>query len=249
MKISASTLACFKEDMKDNLDFFEENKIEYVEFLHEFPSHNLDEDLLNSYNIKYTFHSPISDINIASLNPSIRKGSIKEIFYSLETANELDIDTVVVHPGSFPFLKFDFLDKIDEINRNSMLEIAEFASDLGVNTVFENMPNIKGFTYNKLEDLNQFLTDNDIGMCLDTGHANTMNYSPEDMYIPIVKHIHLNDNFSQNDDHLALGEGNIDFKSIIQNYESNNYDGIYVIEVNNKESILKSLKYLKALKL
>lgn len=249
MKIGASTLSCFKDDMKGNLDFFEENKIEYVELLREFPSRNLDEDLLNSYNLKYTIHSPISDINIASLNPSIRNGSIKEIFYSLEIANEFDIDTVVVHPGNIPFFAFDYLEKVDEINRNSMLEIAEFALDLGVNAVFENMPNIKGFTYNKLEDLNQFLTDNDIGMCLDTGHANTMNYSPEDMYLPIVKHIHLNDNFSQNDDHLALGEGNIDFKSIIQNYESNNYDGIYVIEVNNKESILDSLKYLEALKL
>ncbi len=248
MKIAASTLACFKEDMNDNLDFFEENKIEYIELLHEFPSRNLDEDLLNSYNLKYTIHSPISDINIASLNPSIRNGSIKEIFYSFKIANELDIDTVVVHPGTVPFLEFDFSDKIDEINRTSMIEIAEFALDLGVNPVFENMPNIKGFTYKKLEDLNQFLMDNDMSMCLDVGHANTMNYSPDDMYLPIVKHIHLNDNFSENDDHLALGEGKIDLKSIIQKYESNNYDDIYVIEVNNKESILKSLKYLKTLK-
>ncbi|WP_295722168.1 sugar phosphate isomerase/epimerase [uncultured Methanobrevibacter sp.] len=248
MKIGASTLACFKEDMKVNLDFFEENKIEYVELLYEFPSWSLDEDLLNSYNLKYTIHSPISDINIASLNPSIRNGSIKEIFNSFQIANELDIDTVVVHPGNIPFLAFDFQDKIDEINRTSMTEIAEFGLDLGVNAVFENMPNIKGFTYKKLEDLKQFLIENDFKMCLDTGHANTMNYSPEEMYLPIVKHIHLNDNFDENDDHLALGEGNIDLKSIIKNYESNNYDGIYVIEVNNKESILKSLNYLKALK-
>ena len=91
------------------------------------------------------------------------------------------------------------------------------------------------------------IRENDLKMCLDIGHANTMNYSSSELYFSIVKHIHLNDNNGDGDTHLALGEGNINIKSIINQYESNNYDGIYIIEVNNKESILKSLEYLKTL--
>ena len=62
----------------------EENKIEYVELDHDYPSRILDTDILNSYNLKYSIHAPITDINIASLNPSIRNSSLKEIFYSFE---------------------------------------------------------------------------------------------------------------------------------------------------------------------
>ncbi len=159
----------------------------------------------------------------------------------------MDIDTVVVHPGKVPFLGGDLLEKIDEINKDSMIEIGEFANDLGVTAVFENMPNIDGFTYKKLKDLSEFLIENDLSMCLDIGHANTMKYAASDMYLPIVKHIHAHDNLADDDTHLALGDGNIDFKTIFDTYESNNYDGVYVIEVNTKESILKSLEYLKNL--
>lgn len=245
MKIGASTLATYQEGVMESLDFFEDNKIEYVELLHDYPSRFLDADILNSYNLKYTMHTPMNDINIASLNPSIRNASVKEIFYSLELANELDIDTVVVHPGKIPFLCHCFTDNIDELNQDSMIEISEFATDLGVTALFENMPNIQGFTYNKIEQLIEFLTANDLKMCLDIGHANTMNYSSPELYFSNVKHIHLSDNFGDDDSHLALGEGNINIKSIINHYESNNYDGIYMIEVNDKESILRSLEYLK----
>ena len=113
MKIGVSTLATYKDSLKDSLDFFEENKIEYVELDHDYPSRILDTDILNSYNLKYSIHAPITDINIASLNPSIRNSSLKEIFYSFEMANELDIDTVVVHPGIVSYLGRNFLDKID----------------------------------------------------------------------------------------------------------------------------------------
>lgn len=247
MKIGVSTLATYKDSLKDSLDFFEENKIEYVELDHDYPSRILDTDILNSYNLKYSIHAPITDINIASLNPSIRNSSLKEIFYSFEMANELDIDTVVVHPGIVSYLGRNFLDKIDELNKESMMEIVEFADDLGVTAFFENMPDIEGFTYKKIDQLIEFLRENDLKMCLDIGHANTMNYSSSELYFSIVKHIHLNDNNGDGDTHLALGEGNINIKSIINQYESNNYDGIYIIEVNNKESILNSLEYLKTL--
>ncbi|WP_225370707.1 sugar phosphate isomerase/epimerase [Methanobrevibacter arboriphilus] len=77
--------------------------IDYVEILQEYPNSNIDVDLLNSFNFHYTIHSPIIDLNIASLNKSIQMASINEVGKSIDLANSLDSNIVVVHPGSVPF--------------------------------------------------------------------------------------------------------------------------------------------------
>ncbi|OWT33799.1 sugar phosphate isomerase [Methanobrevibacter sp. 87.7] len=245
MKIGASTLAVFKYDLYDCLGFYEGNKIEYVELLHDYPLRDMDINILNSFNLKYTIHSPIIDVNICSLNPSIRKASIGEIKHSIDLANSLDVDIVVVHPGKVPFLGQGLEDKIDKLNRNAISEIGKYASDLGVNAVIENMPLIPGFTYTSLEDITNLLEDLDMSMCLDIGHGNTVGYDAIEMYSPLVKHIHVHDNLGDDDSHMSIGDGNVDFKTLLDTYESNNYDGIYMVEVNKIDSIKRSVKKLR----
>ena len=65
------------------------------------------------------------------------------------------------------------------------------------------------------------------------------------MIFDSIKHIHAHDNFGDDDAHLALGEGSIDLKYIIDSLEKKNYDGIYIIEVNDYDSIKKSYEYIK----
>ena len=55
----------------------------------------------------------------------------------------------------------------------------------------------------------------------------------------------MHDNFGDDDAHLAFGEGSIDLKGIINRLEEKNYDGIYIIEVNNKKKKKKSYEYIK----
>lgn len=248
MKIGASTLVTFKDGLENGLGFYEDNDIEYVELLHDYPSREMDIEAILSFDLKYTIHSPIIDMNISSLNPSIREASINEVKYSFEKANELDVDTVVVHPGKIPFLGQGLEEKINQINKASMIELAETADELGVTAVFENMPNIPGFTFTRLEELTEFLEEYNMAMCLDIGHANTNGYKAEEMYSPLIKHIHVHDNLGDDDSHLSIGEGTVDFDTLISSFEANHYDGIYMIEVNQKESIIKSLEYLRNFK-
>lgn len=245
MKIGASTLAVFKYGLYNCLGFYEDNDIEYVELLHDYPLRDMDTDILNSFDLKYTIHSPIIDMNIASLNPSIRKGSICEIKHSLDLANKLDVDIVVVHPGKIPFLGQGMEDKIDKLNIDAIRKIGEYADDLGVTAAVENMPDIPGFTYTSLNDIYNLLEDLNMSMCLDIGHANTCNYDSDEMYSPLVKHIHVHDNLGDDDSHMSIGEGNVDFKTLLDKFEKNNYDGIYMVEVNKVDSIKKSVEKLK----
>jgi len=245
MKIGVSTLAINDKNISENLEFLEGLNIEYLEILNEFPNNIIDIDLLNSYDFKYTVHSQIIDLNIASLNKMIQKTSIGEIKKSIDLANELNSDIVAVHPGSIPFLARPYENKVLAKCRESLIVCGNYANDYGINIAIENMPNIEGFIYQDINKLNDLLISIDMSMTLDIAHAATCGFLENQMYFESVKHIHLSDNNHDFDMHYSLGEGSIDFKTAIDIFEKNNYDGVYVIEVNDKQSIVKSIDYLK----
>ncbi|KZX16600.1 sugar phosphate isomerase/epimerase family protein [Methanobrevibacter filiformis] len=243
MKIGVSTLASNGKNLINFLDFAEKLNIKYVEILNEYPNDKIDKDLLKSYSIKYTIHSPIADLNISTMNKSIKEATINEIKKSIDLAKELKSNIVVVHPGRIAFTNRFFKSEIINLAEESMKRCYEYGKEKGVAVAVENMPNMEGFIYQDPVKLNSFLKDNNMAMTLDIGHMNT--YDPKlNSYFETVKHIHLSDNNSDFDHHYPLGEGSINFKEIIGKYEEHDYHGVYVIEVNDKESIIQSLDYL-----
>ena len=246
MKIGASTLAGIETTLEETLEFIENLGIDYAELVHQFPSENINADILESYNLKYSIHSPFMDVNIAALQDKSRLNSLKQIKDSINLANKINAEAVVIHPGLAPFLanKY-FLDKVYERANNSIKELGEYGRDLGVLATIENMPTFDGMLYNNMGDLHNLLTSLDMSMTLDIGHANHSGYSPDQMIFDSIKHIHIHDNFGDEDAHLALGEGSIELKYIVNNLEEKNYDGIYIIEVNDYDSIKKSYEYMK----
>ena len=185
------------------------------------------------------------DVNIAALGSKSRQCSISQIKSSVDLANEIDASIVVVHPGLIPFLAREMPEEIYKIADKSIEEIGEYSKDLGVNTTIENMPAFESMIYQDMSRLNETLLKFDMSMTLDIGHANHSGIAPDEMYFDCIKHIHAHDNFGDDDSHLPLGEGNIELKRIIDIFEDKKYDGIYMIEVNDKDSIKKSLEFLK----
>ena len=245
MKIGASTLATFNDSLDESLEFIESLGIKYAELLHQFPTEEFDLDLLSSFNLDYTIHAPFMDVNIAALGSKSRANSIEQIKDSVDLANQIDAKAVVVHPGLIPFLAREMPEEIYKVANNSIREIGKYSNDLGVNTTIENMPAFENMIYQDMNRLNETLVELDMGMTFDIGHAHHSGISPDAMYFDSIKHIHAHDNMGDDDSHLALGEGNIQLKDIITTFENKNYDGIYMIEVNDKDSIKKSLEYLK----
>jgi len=245
MKIGASMLATFKDELEDSLDFIEGLGIEYCELLHQYPNEEISNDILASYNLKYTIHAPFMDVNIAALGRSSRENSIRQVKNSIDLASEIDAKAVVVHPGLIPFLARDMPEEVYKIANRSIYELGKYSSDLGVNTTIENMPAFEGMIYQDMNRLNDILVEYDMGMTFDIGHANHAKISPDETYFDSIKHIHAHDNNGDDDSHLPLGEGSIDLKYIIDTFEKKKYDGIYMIEVNDKDSIKKSIEYLK----
>ena len=172
MKIGASTLAGIEYELEDTLEFIENLGLEYAELVHQYPFEQIDPDILESYNLKYSMHAPFMDINIASLQEKSRLSSIEQIKSSIDLANKIDAEAVVVHPGLIPFLanKY-FKDRVYETTNNSIKQLGDYGKDLGVLTTIENMPTFEGMIYQNLKDLDEILTTYDMAMTLDIGHA------------------------------------------------------------------------------
>ena len=246
MKIGASTLAGIEFELEKTLDFIENLGIEYAELVHQYPAEFIDSEILESYSLKYSIHAPFMDVNISSPRDQSRLNSIAQIKSSIDLANEINAEAVVVHPGLISFLANKYFKKeVYEFANQSIKEIGDYAKNLGVMATIENMPNFESMIYQNIVDLNQLLVENEMHMTLDIGHANHVGYAPEDMIFDSIKHVHVHDNLGDDDSHLPLGEGSIDLKYIINTLESKNYDGIYILEVNDYDSIKKSYEYMK----
>ena len=246
MKIGASTLAGIEFELEKTLDFIENLGIEYAELVHQYPAEFIDSEILESYSLKYSIHAPFMDVNIASPQDQSRLNSIAQIKSSIDLANEINAEAVVVHPGLISFLANKYFKKeVYEFANQSIKEIGDYAKNLGVMATIENMPNFEPMIYQNIADLNQLLVENEMHMTLDIGHANHVGYAPDEMIFDSIKHIHVHDNLGDDDSHLPLGEGSIDLKYIINTLESKNYDGIYILEVNDYDSIKKSYEYMK----
>lgn len=246
MKIGVSTLALYPDPLEDILPFLEDINVDYCEIINEYPLNNVKSEIFESYSIKKTVHSPISDMNLASPNESIRNASIEQVKKSINLANKLDANIVVVHPGQIPFLARIFPEKIIENNFNSLNDCASYANEMGVELCVENMPDMEGYLFKDINHLNNLVEELGVFMTLDAGHAHNMGFSTDEMIkSEHLKHIHLSDNDGSFDNHEALGKGTIDFDNLLKNINNINYNGVLTIEVKNKAEILESLNFLQ----
>lgn len=246
MKIGVSTLALLPTPLEDVLYCLEDRGINYCEIINEFPYNSIDQDVVDSYNVKITVHSPLSDVNIASYNEAMRSSSVSQIKKSIEVASALDSEVVVVHPGHVPILGKKFEENIIKNSIKSLRECSNYADDMGVMLCIENMPDIEGLLCKDIDQLAGIVDDLDVYMTLDVGHAHNMNYSVQEMLeSPRIRHIHLSDNDGSFDNHDAIGSKNLDFESLFKGLKRIKYDGVLVVEVKDPSAVSKSMDFLK----
>lgn len=249
MKISISTLGLYPAKIENVLEFIDRVNFKYLEIVKEYPYYDVTHDDVASYDINFSIHSPMSDVNIASHIEKIRDVSIGEVERSFKMANELDVNRVVVHPGSIPTMAYKFTDKILEYNEDSLIKCQRLAEEYGVMMCVENMPLMNGLLYSNVDALFDFV-DNTLhsGITMDVGHAHNNAFSVEDMFkSDNIHHIHLSDNDGSYDMHDALGSHNIDFVNIFNTLNEKKYDDICVIEVKSLSNVYKSIDYLKSI--
>ncbi len=205
-------------------------------------------------------HAPFNDCNIASLNPGIRKESIKQVTNAIELCADVGGDVVVVHTGEYLFseksrenIKQAF-DLQWGLNIESLAAASKKAEELGINLCLENIgfePKHMDHNVDDLLKIKAEINSPALKFCLDIGHARLNNELPQaiEKLGGDIRHIHFTDNFGEFDDHFVIGEGDFDYSPHLDFFKS--FEHIMTLEVidigTDPEKAMKSKKYVDGL--
>ncbi len=125
------------------------------------------------------------------------------------------------------------------INKEFFRRLAGPARDYGVIICIENMP-MKEFGIAKpteVAELVRDLNDENIKMCLDTGHVALLPDTDivKEIYEcgDIIKALHIHDNKSVLDDHTFPYFGDIDWAGVCKALKDIGFDGVFSLETDN----------------
>ncbi|MDD4245429.1 MAG: sugar phosphate isomerase/epimerase [Candidatus Methanomethylophilaceae archaeon] len=198
-----------------------------------------------SYDLKYSVHAPICDNNIASLNERMREASVLDLISLVESALSLNVSTITVHPGVYSLVVPDMEEKSVAAAKKSLRTLDRIMAEYGIKVAVENMPNLDFMLGRTPQELAELVEGTELGVCFDIGHANTV--GDIDGFIDLLGsrfvNVHVHDNCGRNDEHLVLGEGNVDFKSALKKLSS--YRGNHVIESRDFPSAVESRDILR----
>ena len=204
-----------------------------------------------SADIKFTLHSPFADMNIASPSRMMLKATLERLTQSISFANALDAKLWVLHPGCKTGISMFYPGDDWKQNIKSIRALHKTAADYGVTVAIENLPEKYGFLMKSADDFQRFYEESglDIGVVLDVGHANLENHVTaffEKIPNKLV-HVHVSDNMGENDQHLGIGYGAIDWQQLAGDLKQIGFSGTIVTEsVSNVEESLQKLRQLFA---
>ena len=171
----------------------------------------------------------------------------------LLTCKELGSKYLIIHPYTDGYVYLaESHASLYEKNKRAIQVMLPVAKKYGVTICLENLP----FRWHEMcrvteiKRLVREINDENLGVCLDTGHANVMR---EDIYKSIVllgddlKTLHIHDNFGGADDrHYMPFRGNIDWNSFIKGLNEIKYKGYINLETiisrNVPEPMLDELR-------
>jgi sugar phosphate isomerase/epimerase len=195
--------------------------------------------LLNQYRMGIVGHLP-TFLWTSDLYESFRRVSLQENFDALEAAAELGIEKIVLHPGVITGLGKLLAERAKGYAMEAIRAILKKSIGLGVTLCIENMFPQAHFLSQPPEFQSVFDTFPELRLTLDIGHANLgggRNRSFEFIqhYGHRIGHVHANDNFGKEDNHLPIGAGIIDVERILRELKEAQYDETITLEVFSRD--------------
>lgn len=192
-----------------------------------------------------TMHGAFFDVIIFSSDKKIRTVSEQRICQSLDIARKLGAKGVVFHTNYTPDLTSEiYVNGWLEHNENFFRRVLPLYPDLDVymENMFDRTPDMLCGLAKRLADVPNFR------VCFDYAHAAVYGSDIDgwaDAVAPYVKHIHINDNDLENDLHIAVGDGKINwehFKACLENKLSS--AETVLIETSTIENQRRSAEFL-----
>lgn len=194
-----------------------------------------------------TLHAPYLDLSPGSLDSSVRSLTKRRFQQVLALVPMFQPESVVFHTGydhkRYWGLKDVWIEKSQALWIWLSEEIKKQESLLMLENVYEQSPQ-------EFLDVYEGLRGQHVGFCLDTGHMAAFSVVELPAWLQglgeLIEQVHLHDNLGNQDDHLALGKGQIDFRLLFKYLKGRKSDPpIITIEPHREEDVWPSLEYLE----
>lgn len=265
MKIGLSSLLFVNNTIEDCIKLSSRLGAECVEIIYDVPHFPPEYDqrklsgikeILESYGLGVSIHASFWDLNPASHHRELWELSLKQVKRSIDACRSLGGDITVMHFGKCPIPEArEFLEGAKRRYREFLSHCLPYAQERGVTLALENAgrdPHSYPPTVNELEQLVSKLDGAKI--TLDIGHAhlverrvgNRATGSAIACHIKKLRehlvHLHIHDNRGRLDDHLPPGDGEINFKPVVEALREIKYDGLVIAELWNPKHPLETGK-------
>jgi sugar phosphate isomerase/epimerase len=233
-----------------NLDFILEKELnpeiyfdgEAIDTFKENDAHSIKR-ALTSKELSITIHAPFMDLSPGAVDTKIRKATWDRLYEILHIAAFFLPKLIVFHPG---YNKWFFDGNVNLWLENSLTTwqpVAKTAEKLGIPLAVENIFEEEPFG---LSQLIAGVNSPTFNFCFDTGHFHLFSTVPMEAWFislgPYIREVHLHDNCKASDDHLPMGDGDIDFALFFHLIKRYSVNPIYTIEPHKVEDLERSLE-------
>lgn len=203
--------------------------------------------LIERSGIRCGLHSA-SFVNTAEIMPTVRKAAAAHLREYVDLTAALGCEYLVVHCG-FHFSVY--LDRVRRAMYETMARCVEYGERRRVPLVIENMNRLPGdsefqylgVTVEEFKDLFRRIRSPYLGLALDVAHCELLPGGTVPFVRAFPDRIHsaqLSDNRGTVDEHLAIGDGRIDFAPVLAALDSIRFAGPLIIEVFDVPKKLRS---------
>ena len=204
-------------------------------------------DIFGDFDGQKSVHGLFFDLSVASIDDDIKEISIKRYLQSLEVAKIIGAKTIVYHTGceaTIKHKKFQYAYSRDSIKFwKNYIQAFENAGITAVQeTVSEN-------TYEPILKIVNSVNSPYLQASLDTGHVNVHSDNKViqwlEGYGKTLKHMHLHNNYGDDDSHLSLLKGTLDFDEIFDKIKELEINPVMVLEIFTENDLYESVDYLR----
>ena len=189
-----------------------------------------------------TLHGPFMDLVPGGLDNMLLAATRKRLERFFEILPVFDPVNVVCHTGYDPCY---YREHWKEWLANSVatwkshVQRAErYGFKLLLENVYETGPDVHCALFNAIQS-------DYFGCCFDVGHHNVFGKIPLKEWVETlgdkIMELHLHDNFGEEDTHLAVGRGGIDFEGLFQLLDEKELKPVMTLEPHEEETLWQSL--------
>ncbi len=237
----------------ENLDFILRERINpEIYFSSEALDNHTEENLLiparklMDAGLATTIHATFMDLNPGALDRTIREATRKRFEQVFKAAEILKPRVIVFHPGLDELRhgndRRPWLENSIRFWRGFLPKARDIGCVIAMENIFEKEPS-------SLRDLLAAIDDPLFRHCFDAGHWNMFSeVSLEEWFSALgaqIAETHLHDNFGEADEHLPLGEGQIDFDRLFSLLDRYAPEAVWTIEAHSNERLERALENIK----